>query len=91
MPRSKLLTTYTATKIDARKLPEVYIKRQPKLVMWLMVIGSFSTSCGYFFASLALTIWEIQAKYKRIRCLPKVSRFFLPFSLIHAAYIHKIP
>ena len=86
-----LFTVCAATKTGARKLPKVHTKRQSKLAIWSLMIGSFSIPCCNFFTYLILTIWEIPVEYRLITCLPKAFPVFSPFSFssrcLYSAYV----
>ena len=69
----------TATKTNAGKLTKVRAKRQPKLSIWFVMIGSLSISCCNLCTSLIWTTWDTPVKYILITSLPKAFPVFSPF------------
>ena len=71
--------------------PYAHTKRQPKLAIWFLMIGSFSISSCNFLTSLILVTREILVEYKLITCLPKAFPVFSPFSFssfcLYSAYV----
>ena len=70
---------------QAHKITKKHTKRQTKLAIRSLMIGSFSISQLHS----QLTTWE-PLKYRLITCLPRAFPVFLPFSFgsgyLHSAY-----
>ena len=66
------------------------MKRQPRPVIWSLMIGSFSMSFLNFLTSLILSHWKMPVEYKLITCLFKAFSVFSPLSFssrcLYSAY-----
>ena len=56
------------------------------MVIWSLMIGSFSRSCCNFCISAILTTLEIRVEYRLITFLPETFSVFSPFSFVSLVF-----